>query len=683
MPARLVKQAEHPGRPQPLGTGSRLLLLAVAGGLWAGAVVGRLAYLAVLRHASYQAMALRQQQRVIEISPQRGAIADRNGQELAISLPVQSCFAVPPEITDPALVSHLLAPVLQMPQKDLEQKLRTRHSFVWVARRLPPDVVKRIEGLNLRGIYFQQEMERFYPKGELAAQVLGFVDIDSHGEAGIEYELDKQIRGKPGQLLVLADGRRHYYHRTELPSVPGASVRLTIDAGIQYLAEKELAGAVANTHALGGSIIVMRPSTGEVLAMANWPTFDPNLPAQSDAGGRQNRSISDIYEPGSTFKTITLSAALDRGVVTPDEEFDCQMGSIVLFGRLIHDWHRFGMLSVAEILMHSSDVGAIKVALKVGNENFYRYIRAFGFGRKTGIELPWESAGLLRPPRLWQASSIGSLAMGQEIGITPLQLAAAESAIANGGFLYRPRIVEEIDLNGQRIIPPEPPPTRPISATTAATMRHLMEGVVLGGTGRKARLDGYTDAGKTGTAQKVDPATGRYSRSRYMASFVGYAPLNNPAAVVLVVLDSPKGLHEGGQVSAPVFKDVMEQVLENYDVPRDLPVPPLVQRASLRNRAPKPAPAKAGATVADAPTAAPPTPPPGTFAMPALAGETVRAAVEQCLRLGLDPVLQGTGVAVAQDPSAGAFVRPGARVVVSFALRPALVSTKAGNGNAP
>jgi cell division protein FtsI (penicillin-binding protein 3) len=339
--------------------------------------------------------------------------------------------------------------------------------------------------------------------------------------------------------------------------------------------------------------------------------------------------------------------------------------------------------------MHSSDVGAIKVALKVGNENFYRYIRAFGFGRKTGIELPWESAGLLRPTRLWQASSIGSLAMGQEIGLTPLQLAAAESAIANGGLLYRPRIVKEIDLNGKRIIPPEPAPTRPISPTTAATMRHLMEGVVLGGTGSKARLDGYTDAGKTGTAQKVDPATGRYSRSKYMASFVGYAPLNNPAALVLVVLDSPKGLHEGGQVSAPVFKEVMEQVLDDYDVPRDLPVPPLVERASLHKSVskpatPKPAAVKSSASAAaDAAPATPPTPPPGTFAMPALEGETVRAATEQCLRLGLDPVLQGTGVAFEQNPPAGTFVRPGTRVVVSFALRPALVPTKAGNGNAP
>ncbi|HEV2388493.1 MAG TPA: penicillin-binding protein [Candidatus Acidoferrales bacterium] len=689
MPARSLKQARHPGRPQPLGGGSRLLLLTVAGGLWAAAVAGRLVDLAVVRHAGYRAMALRQQQRAIEISPERGVITDRDGRELAVSLPVQSCFAVPQDITDIALVASQLSPILQIPERDLVAKLRTAHNFVWVARRLTPDVAARIDSLNLRGIYFQQEMERFYPEKNLAAQVLGFVDIDGNGEAGVEYQLDKQIRGRPGQLFVLADGHRRYYHRTEVPPVPGANVQLTIDQNIQYIAESRLASAVANSHALGGSILVMKPGTGEVLAMANWPTFDPNLPAESDPAARQNRAISDIYEPGSTFKTITLSAALDEGVVTPDQEFDCQMGSILLFGRLIHDWHRFGMLTVAQILMHSSDVGAIKVALKVGNENFYRYIRAFGFGRKTGIELPWESAGMLRPPRLWQASSIGSLAMGQEIGITPLQLALAESAIANGGLLYHPRIVKEIDLNGQRIIPPEPPPTRPISAATAATMRHLMEGVVLEGTGRQARLDGYTDAGKTGTAQKVDPATGRYSRNRLIASFVGYAPLNNPAAVVLVVLDSPRGLHEGGQVSAPVFKQVMEQVLDDYNVPRDLPVEPLGQRASLAKSAPKqparrpPPVARDSAAALAAVTAVPQAPPPGMFAMPSLAGKTVRAATEECLRLGLDPVLEGSGVAVGQQPAAGAFVRPGTRVVVSFALRPALVSTKGGNGNAP
>jgi cell division protein FtsI/penicillin-binding protein 2 len=711
VPVRFLTQADHSGRPAPPGRGSRLLLLVLAGSLWAGAVVGRLVYLAVIRHKTYQAMALRQQQRVIEISPERGTISDRSGSVLAVSLPVQSCFAVPPEIKDKRLASRLLAKILEMPAKDIETRLKTDRSFVWVARRLPPEVVERISRMNLKGIYFEKEMERFYPKRQLAAQVLGFVDIDGHGQAGVEYRFDKEISGRPGELFVLADGKRRYYHRNERPAVPGANVQLTIDENIQYIAEKELEAAVKQEHALRGSVIVMKPTTGEVLAMANYPTFNPNLPAESTSGERQNHAISDIYEPGSTFKTITLSAAVDDGLVTPGEVFDCQMGSIRVAGRLIHDWHRFGLLTVSQVLMNSSDVGAIKIALKLGDDNLYHYMRAFGFGQKTGIRLPWESPGLLRPPKLWTASSIGSLAMGQEVGVTTLQLTDAVSAIANGGLLFRPRIISQIDQNGQVIIPPEPPPTRAISPMTAATMRHMMEGVVLEGTGRKARLDGYTTAGKTGTAQKIDPQTHSYSHTHFVASFIGFAPVNNPAVVTLVVVDDPQTLplykREGGWAAAPVFKRVMEQVLNYLGVPHDLPLQPPagssgVIRASLgaparpipgagRTTATRPrrpagmnstaaAIAGAGTTMA---STAPTQPPPGMLVMPSLVGKTVRAATQQCLRMGLNPTLEGTGLAVEQNPEAGSFVRAGARVRVRFALRPKLVPTKARDGNAP
>jgi cell division protein FtsI (penicillin-binding protein 3) len=691
VPARIVTQAEPRGRRGLAGWSSRLLLLILAGGLWSGAVAGRLGYLAIVRHHEYDQMAVRQQQRAIEITPERGTIYDRNGRELAVSLPVESCFAVPPEIGDPGLAAHLLAPILDIPAKELKERLRTNHRFVWVQRRLAPEVVQRIQALNLRGIYFEQEMERFYPKGQLAAQVLGFVDIDGHGQAGIEYSLDKEISGKSGEIFVLADGHRRYYQRREQPPVPGANVELTIDENIQYIAEKELAQAIRDTDSAAGSILVMNPSTGALLAMANWPTFDPNLPSGSSPESRQNRAISNIYEPGSTFKTITLSAAIDSGAVTPDEVFNCQMGHIMLAGRLIHDWHPFGMLTVGEVLMHSSDVGAIKIALKEGNGNFYHYMRAYGFGQKTGIRLPWESPGMLRPPKVWRPSTIGSLAMGQAVGVTTLQLIRAVSAIANGGLIYQPRILRSITIDGKQITPPVDPPARVISATTAATMRHMMEGVVLGGTGHKAKLNGYTTAGKTGTAQKIDPETHRYSRRNFMASFIGYAPINNPAVVTLVVLDSPhKGNHEGGWAAAPVFKRVMEQVMNYLGVPRDLPVQGTTETAALRTHArpqldipPSAAarsiPARLSAT---APVAVK-TLPAGMLPMPSFLGETARQANEQCLRLGLRPQFQGDGVAVHQEPAAGTPVPVGMRVVVRFALRPALVSADARSGDAP
>lgn len=696
MPQRFLTEADQTARHGPLRPNSRLLLLIIAGCLWAGAVASRLVYLAIIRHHAYHAMAQRQQERLIEIAPQRGTITDRNGNVLAVSLPVESCFAIPREIKNKSFVARMLAGPLQTPAKDILARIDNDRTFAWVARRLPPDVVERINAMNLTGIYFTKEMERFYPNRQLAAQVLGFVDIDGHGQAGIEYGFDKEISGQPGQLSVLADGNGHYFQPTERPPVPGAAVQLTIDENIQYMAEKALAEAVEENHADGGSILVMKPSTGELLAMANWPTFDPNLPSEATPAERQNRAISDIYEPGSTFKTITLSAAVDDGVVTPDEDFDCGMGHIVLAGRLIHDWHPFGILTVSQVLMNSSDVGAIKIALKLGDDKLYDYMRAYGFGRKSGIRLPWESPGMLRPPRLWTASSIGSLAMGQEIGVTTLQLIDAVSAIANGGLLHAPRIIRQMDEAGHEVAPPVAPPTRVISSATSAAMRHMMEEVVLGGTGRHAQLDGYTTAGKTGTAQKVDPVTHLYSHTNYMASFIGYAPINDPAVVTLVVIDTPRMFplykREGAWAAAPAFKIVMEQVLNYLGVPRDLPITPppgapKLLRASLSSPSLKQSKAKSIAPPAWKQTATldskPAPPPPGMFAMPDLSGETVRQATEQCVRLGLAPRVAGTGIAVDQQPPAGAFVRTGARVSVRFALRPNLAPTKAGGGHAP
>jgi cell division protein FtsI/penicillin-binding protein 2 len=662
----------------------RTLLIVALAALWMAAVAGRLVDLDLFHHSAYVALARRQQERVIEISPKRGALYDRDGRELAMSVEVKSCYAVPPEVSDPDLVARLLAPIVRQPEPLLRRRLQKPRAFVWIARKLAPQVVARIESLNLRGVYFENESQRFYPKGRLAAQVLGYVDIDEHGLAGIERSFDREIRGRPGRMVVETDARHRWFRATEQAAEPGASIELTLDENIQYMAEKALAAAVEKTHAKGGTVVVEDPNTGELLALANWPSFDPNDPGASPAAARADRAISDIYEPGSTFKIITLSAAIDDGVAHPDDMVNCQMGTIVVAGRLIHDWKRFGMLSVAGILAHSSDVGAIKVALRLGDDNFYRYIRDFGFGRLTHIELPGETPGLLRPVNRWSGSSIGSLAIGQEIGITPIQLAAAVSAVANGGLLYPPHVVRETRRGNDAVPEREPPPRRVIRATTAATMRHLMEGVVIEGTGREARLDGYTAAGKTGTAQKIDPATGRYSRTQYIASFVGFAPVSSPVITILVVLDSPAGEHHGGSTAAPVFKEIAAQALPYLGVPHDLPVEPPLEQTARR----APPRAKPPAVVAAAPAelaaftphaempreaqAGPAVP------LPSFLGESVRAVTEQCLRLGLEPVILGEGLAVAQQPDAGTPVARAARVTIQFARQAGLVPVSAG-----
>ena len=499
--------------------------------VWIGIILGRLSYLQLFCYSDYLAKAQRQQQRIFEISPMRGTIYDRKGHELAVSLPMDSVFADPAEISDVGMVARLLSGDLNVPAEDLESKIDEAHTPVRLARKLSPETVQRISDLNLKGVFFQKENRRVYPQRELAGSVLGFVDVDEKGIGGIEYSLDKEIRGRPGRMMVMADGRRNWYDRREAEADPGASITLTIDETIQYIAEKELARAIEDTHAKAGTVVVQDPDSGDLLAIANWPTFDPNDAGKYPDEDRTDRAVASAYEPGSTFKVITLTGAIENGVASPDELVDCQEGQILVAGRLIHDWKKFGVLSVRGILANSSDVGAIKIALRLGAPKFYDTIRAFGIGQSTGIELPGENRGLLRPLENWSANSIGSLAMGQEVSVTPIQIISAISAVANGGVLYRPRILREI--RGQAPPDGDPAPSQATDARTAATMRDLMEGVMIEGTGKHSQLDGFTSGGKSGTAQKIDPATGRYSRTQYNSSFVGFAPVNNPAITVV------------------------------------------------------------------------------------------------------------------------------------------------------
>ncbi|MBI1749179.1 MAG: PASTA domain-containing protein [Acidobacteria bacterium] len=678
----------------------RLVVVAIVAVLWMGAVLARLSYLQLFRYTEYLGRAQRQQQRIVEISPKRGVLYDRNLRELAMSISVDSLFAVPSEIADPQMVGRLLSGVLDTAGEEIETKMKGSRSFVWLARKLPPDQVQRIEAMNLRGIYFQKESRRFYPKRELAAHVLGYVDVDEKGLAGLEYAFDKQVRPKPGKLLILADARRRWYDRSEQAADAGASVVLTLDEKIQYIAEKELAAAVEKTHAQAGSVVVQDPNTGELLAVANWPTFNPNLPGDFPAEAHMNRAIAATYEPGSTFKIVAVAAALEEGITRPDEVIDCQMGAIYIAGHRIRDHKPFGLLTVSQVIAKSSDVGAIKLGLRLGAPKFYDYIRAFGFGQSTGIELPGETRGLLKRAASWTPASVGAISMGQEVGVTSVQLVSAFSAIANGGVLYHPRIVREMRRGTQAIAAVGAAPARVISPTTAATLRRMFEGVVLEGTGNRARLDGYSAAGKTGTAQKIDPNTGTYSATQFIASFAGFAPVNTPAITVLVTLDSPVGGYHGGDVAAPIFKRVAEQVLSYLDVPHDVAISPAQQMAALRGK-PQPRPDVSDfdpvqVETAGAPSALPVFPPEPaaqpswnaapTVALaegegvpvPRLAGMTVRSVTEQCLRLGLNPVLIGTGVAIEQNPEPGANVRPGSRITVRFARSPALRAVAVG-----
>jgi cell division protein FtsI/penicillin-binding protein 2 len=657
------------------------------------AVFVRLGYVQLFRHSEFMARAQRQQQRVIEITPKRGAIYDRNMHPLAMSIPVDSAFAVPAELGDQQLAARLLSGVLGIPRDVLETRLESSRSFVWIARKLPPDKKEAVEALNLKGVYFQKENQRIYPKRDLASHVLGFVDLDEKGLGGIEYELDSQVRGKSEKIIVMADARQRWFDGGEAQRERGANVVLTLDEKIQYIAERELAAAIGKTHAMAGTVMVMNPNTGEILALANWPKFNPNAANEAPAEARMNRAVAALYEPGSTFKLITLAAAFDQGITRPGEVFDCENGAVYVAGHRIRDHKRFGMLNVADILAQSSDVGAIKIALRLGAPKFYDYIRAFGFGQLTGVDLPGESKGILRRLENWSAISIGSISMGQEVGVTPIQLISAVSAIANGGMLYKPHIVAEV-RRGDQLLPAEGPlapaePRRVIRPETAATLRRLMEGVILNGTGPLARLDGWTAAGKTGSAQKIDPATGRYSRTQLIASFTGFAPISNPAATILVSLDSPVGQHEGGQVAAPVFKRIAEQVLPYLDVPRDVPIGPRLVQAAYKSREISDSAALEDFTPADfsAQLDQPPADSPATkskagvsqmphvmvaveeggdIEVPDFSGKTMRDVTEICLRLGLDPVLIGSSLVTNQAPAPGAKVKRGTKVTVQF-----------------
>jgi cell division protein FtsI (penicillin-binding protein 3) len=569
----------------------RLYLLGVMLALWCVAICGRLVYLQVFSYGKFVKQAGHQQQRAIPLAAKRGVIYDRAGHELAMSVMVDSAFAVPTEVKDLPTAVALITRITGEDSNVVLADCRAHKTFCWVARKANDETIERINSLKLQGIHFQKEPKRFYPARDLAAQVLGSVGMEDSGLSGIEHAFDDELRGKAGKMFISVDARKQWFSDVATQPDPGDNIVLTIDKNIQYIAEKELEQAIHDTQAISGTVIVENPHTGEILALANRPTFNPNLRKQIKPDTLTNRAVSYVYEPGSTFKLVTISAALEEKVTNPNELFDCQMGSIVYNGMRIRDSKPHGILPVWGVLAESSDVGSIKIALRLGEDRLYKYIRAYGFGQQTGIELPGETRGLTKPPSRWSRVSIAAISMGQEIGISPIQLAGLVSTFANDGVWVAPRIV------AGTVAPQGAPQTvafhpgaahRVISPYTAAEMRSMMEKVVIEGTGRKAILEGYSAAGKTGTAQKVDPATGAYSKTKYIGSFAGFAPVNNPQIVVAVILDSAVGLHQGGQVSAPVFRRITQQVLEYLHVPHDLPLAPqhqlLLAQAKVKDK---------------------------------------------------------------------------------------------------
>lgn len=543
----------------------RLAIVSGLGVAWVVLIAARLYDLQVMRYEHYAGKAERQQQRVVTLDPPRGTIYDARGRELAVSIQVDSAYAVPPEIEDPAGAARKIAAVVPgLDVKKLARHLSGERDFVWVARKLDPPVAARVHALDLKGIYFVPESKRYYPMGELAAQVLGYVGTDNHGLAGLELVYDEEIAGKPGVRTVLRDARRGTVVSPDLSFAepePGHDLHLTLDATVQHIAEQELEKAVRDRHAKRGSAIFLDPQTGGVLAMASYPSFDPNDFGTYPAESWRNRAIADVYEPGSTFKVITAAAGLEAGVVKVDDVIDCGMGSITIWkGIRVRDTHSYGQLTFAQVISKSSNVGVIRIAMKLGDERLYRTIRNFGFGRPSGIDLPGESGGILHPVERWGPIDKAYVAFGQGVSVTALQLVTATAAVANGGELLKPYVVAAVSRGEARVAKHPRPPVvgRAVSSATAQEVTRLLEGVVTEGTGRSAAVKGYRVAGKTGTAQI--PVRGGYRG--YLPSFVGFAPADRPVVVGLVAVAEPQGgLYYGAQVAAPAFSAIIRQVL--------------------------------------------------------------------------------------------------------------------------
>lgn len=667
----------------------RTLIVAVGLVGWMLIIGARLVQLQVSQHDTFTAKARNQQLSSIETSATRGPVVDRQGRELARSIETASFYADPREVLDANDTAKKIAAITGQDRDELAKRLDTaidaKKQFVWITRRVEIDAAKKLDAMELKGIYSRKEPKRYYPNDSLAAHVLGFVGMEENGLGGVEQFYNEKIRGESGKVYLERDGssERRIFDSYEVRPNPGQTVVLTIDQTIQYRTEQALGAAVERAHAKSGTAIVMDPRTGEILALANAPSFNPNQSQEAPADARVNGALQTIYEPGSTFKIVAYSAAIEKGLVKPEDKIDCQMGQITVAGRLIHDHKPFGLLTIADALAQSSNVGAIKLGLLVGDSSMYEYMKRLGFGSRTGIDLSGESAGILRSLNRWQSSSIGSLAIGQEIGVTPLQMATAYCVLANDGMLVKPHLVREMrSPDGTVMFQAKTETRRALKPETTAALRNMLEGVTLHGTARKAQLEGYTAAGKTGTAQKIDPRTHAYSATKYIGSFVGFAPVNNPAVVIIVVIDEPQGAYHGGDVAAPVFREIAEQILPDLSVSPDIEVK-APREAMAQTSRPSPQQVQQEQQQSEARVATLPRVAANSFSgqtkevvfamatrraalMPDLRGQSVRDVLRMCQQLGLRLEARGEGRALRQSPAPGAEVDPGLVVSVDF-----------------
>jgi cell division protein FtsI (penicillin-binding protein 3) len=646
---------------------SRALILTALFACALLALSGRLVFLQIVKHDELSRLAERQRSRTITLRPERGPILDRRGHALAVSSHAESLFALPGRIEDPKGVARRLAPLLKEAPGEVEKRLAADRSFVWVKRKLPPTVAQAIKALGEPGLGSVQESLRLYPNRELAAHVLGFEGLDGRGLEGVERAWDSHLAGEAGLALVERDalGREVTGLPAVIkPSTPGQGVELTLDTTIQYVAEREVDAAWRRTRSKAAMAIVLDPRTGEVLALAVRPTFNPNSFATATANEWRNRAVTDPFEPGSTFKVILAAAALEEKVVRSTDRFYGEQGTITVASTVIHDWKRYGWLTFSEVLQNSSNVGAIKVGMALGRERFYRYMTGFGFGSLTGLGLPGESRGQVRAPDRWSGLSLAAMSLGQEVSVTALQLIAAFGAVANGGQLMQPQIVRAVlDSGGRELRGFEPRVVRQVIAPeTARTLTQILTRVVEEGTGRNAAIPGYQVAGKTGTAQKTEPGTKRYSRAPGVLSFVGFTPADDPRLAMLVLLDEPKNERWGSEAAAPIFAAIGRELVRYLSVPpRDTPPVQIVQSLEPGMAVPVSA---SGATrtvaLATLPSGRPPLEQVGPSPrMPDVVGKSLRRALAVLEPFDIEVEVAGRGVVVAQRPAVGEALTPG------------------------
>lgn len=660
---------------------SRIALVILGITLWSFCIIARLVQLQILDHPVFVQEAARRQQVQRSIHAPRGIIYDSHMDELATSVTVSTAVVEPRRMQNIPEAARELATILDLDPQDLLRRMMhpSHQSFMVVKRRIDPQAESRIKALDLDGVYFVDESMRAYPNRELASHTLGFVNMNGDGGAGIELQYDDTLKGEEGLYSFNIDARRRSFRvNMDKPPVQGKSLVLSIDKSLQYITDRELAAGVEGAKALSGTAIVMEADTGRILALSNYPQFNSNNYNKYKPDAWRNRAVSDVFEPGSTFKVVVATAALEAGLTRPNEMIDCQMGSIRIGGHIFRDHKGYGLLSFSQILEFSSNVGCAKLGLRLGQQGLYRALLEFGFGAPTGVDLPGEIKGLVRDPSRWSGLSIGAISFGQEIGVTSLQILNAINSIANGGHKVRPSIVDRIiDENGDLVSVRNPERVRIMSPRTAEAISNAFEGVVLRGTGRRAALDGYRAAGKTGTAQKS--INGRYAPGKYVASFIGFAPLPRPRISILVQIDEPTGMHYGGDVCAPIFKKIAQEALMQLRIPPDQNLlgprlPPMVADAGSEDFLPNATPiqplieiSEQHAVVEENPDVISVQVEGETVILPDFRGQSKRKVLNRCIDLGIHLKSSGSGIAVFQSPPPGTRIGEGATCAVTFA----------------